>query len=183
MEVIVRGQNIEVTEGLKMHAQEKFGKLNKFFENIQEIRVELVNHHARVEDKRQVAQVTIYVSGSIIRAESASRDMYASMDMVYNKLEKQLTKYKEKLKNNRHHSENPRRTLAAMLHQAQEGDSRKRIVRSKKFAIKPMTPEEATLEMEMIGHDFFVFRNSASEQVNVVYSRSDGHVGLIEPTA
>ena len=179
MDVVVRGHNMELTQGLKDHAQEKFGKLDKFFENIQEIRVELVKNDTRSEDKRLVAQITIFVAGSIVRAESSSKDMYASMDMVYDKLEKQLTKYKEKLKDRRDGSTR-KQTLAAELNAA-EAQRHKRIVRSKRFAVKPMTAEEASMQMEMLGHTFYVFRNSGSKEVNVLYSRADGNFGLIEP--
>ena len=179
MDVVVRAHHIELTEGLKQHAQEKFGKLDKFFENIQEIRVELVANQVRAEEQRQVCQVTIFVAGSIIRAEVFSRDMYASMDMVYDKLEKQLTKYKEKVKDHREGTQR-KKSLAAQLQEVEEHGVR-RIVRSKKFAVKPMTPEEASMQMEMLGHDFYVFRNSGSKEVNVLYSRTDGNFGLIEP--
>lgn len=181
MDVVVRGHNLNLTEALKQHAQDKFGKLDKYFENIQEIRVELVSNDTRAEEKRQVTQVTIFVAGSIIRAEVASRDMYASMDLAHDKLEKQLTKYKEKLKGRRHENgAREKRSLASQLHQ-EEAHGVRRIMRSKKFLVKPMTPEEAAMQMEMVGHDFFVFRNAGSEHVNVLYSRSDGHYGLIEP--
>ena len=181
MDVVVRGHNLELTGGLKAHAQEKFGKLDKYFENIQEIRVELLANDTKAEDKRQVAQITIFVAGSIIRAEVSSRDMYAAMDLAHDKLEKQLTKYKEKLKSRRYdNGPRDKRTLAVQLHQ-EEAHGIRRIVRSKKFAVKPMTPEEAAMQMEMVGHDFFVFRNAGSELVNVLYSRADGHYGLIEP--
>ena len=181
MDVVVRGHNLNLTEGLKQHAQEKFGKLDKYFENIQEIRVELVANDTKAEDKRQVAQITIFVAGSIIRAEVSSKDMYAAMDLAHDKLEKQLTKYKEKLKSRRYdNGPRDKRTLASELRHSDDHHTR-RIVRSKKFAIKPMSPEEAAMQMEMVGHDFFVFRNAGSEHVNVLYSRSDGHFGLIEP--
>ena len=159
MNFIISGKNIEVTPGLKEAIEQKLGKLERYFTPETEIIVTL-----SVEKGRQKIEVTIPVKGSIIRSEQTSSDMYVSIDLVEEVIERQLRKYKNKL-----------------VDDESSDDDEIRIVRTKKFGIKPMFPEDACIQMELLGHSFFVFSNAETDEVNVVYKRKDGSFGLIEP--
>lgn len=173
MRYIISGKNIDVTEGLKSAVYEKIGKLERYFTPDTEIHVTM-----SVEKERQKIEVTIPMKGTIIRAEQVSNDMYVSIDLVEEVIERQLRKYKNKLIE--------QKQAAANFNQAfidddyAEDDSIK-IVKTKKFAIKPMDPEEACIQMELLGHNFFVYRNAVTDEVNVVYKRKGNTYGLIEP--
>ncbi|MDF2950603.1 MAG: hypothetical protein K0S18_186 [Anaerocolumna sp.] len=173
MRYIISGKNIEVTEGLKSAVYEKIGKLERYFTPDTEIHVTM-----NVEKERQKIEVTIPMKGTIIRAEQSSNDMYVSIDLVEEIIERQLRKYKNKIIE--------QKQSAASLNQSfveddySEDDSIK-IIRTKKFAIKPMDPEEACVQMELLGHNFFVYRNADTDEVNVVYKRKGNTYGLIEP--
>ena len=173
MNIIISGRNMDVTPGLKSAVEAKIGKLEKYFTADTEVHVTL-----SVEKDRQKIEVTIPVKGNIIRSEQTSNDMYVSIDLVEEIIERQLKKYKTKL-------------IAA--HQAAgsfqpsymendfEEEEEIRIVRTKKFDIKPMYPEDACVQMELLGHSFFVFCNAETDEVNVVYKRKGNTYGLIEP--
>lgn len=174
MQFRISGKNIDVTEGLRTAVQEKLGKLERYFTPDTEIIVTL-----SVEKDRQKIEVTIPVKGNIIRAEEVSNDMYVSIDLVEEVLVRQLRKYKNKLIGQKHVNA----TLSKSFKDAEfDEDDSINIIRTKKFAIKPMDPEEACIQMELLGHDFFVFRNAISDEVNVVYKRKKANTyGLIEP--
>ncbi len=173
MKFIILGKNIEVTEGLKTAVQDKIGKLEKYFTEETEVHVTL-----SVEKDRQKIEVTIPMKGNIIRSEQVSSDMYVSIDLVEEIIERQLKKYKTKLTD--------RQQSAGFFKQEylekdfmDEEDVE--ITRTKKFDIKPMYPEDACVQMELLGHNFFVFCNAETDQVNVVYKRKGNTYGLIEP--
>lgn len=173
MRYIISGKNIEVTEGLKTAVYEKIGKLERYFTPDTEIHVTM-----SVEKERQKIEVTIPMKGSMVRAEQTSNDMYVSIDLVEEIIERQLRKYKNKIIE--------KKQAAANLNQAFmddnfEEDDTIKIIRTKKFAIKPMDPEEACVQMELLGHNFFVYRNAETDEVNVVYKRKGNTYGLIEP--
>ena len=173
MQYIISGRNIDVTEGLKSAIHEKIGKLERYFTPDTEVHVTL-----SVEKERQKIEITIPMKGNIVRAEQTSDDMYVSIDLVEEIIERQLRKYKNKIVD--------RQQAAASLSKAFveeeiEDDDEIKITRSKRFAMKPMDPEEACVQMELLGHDFYVFRNAISDEVNVVYKRKDHTFGLIEP--
>ncbi len=173
MRYIISGKNIEVTEGLKTAVYEKIGKLERYFTPDTEIHVTM-----NVEKERQKIEVTIPMKGSMVRAEQTSNDMYVSIDLVEEIIERQLRKYKNKIIE--------KKQAAANLNQAFmdddfEEDDTIKIIRTKKFAIKPMDPEEACVQMELLGHNFFVYRNAETDEVNVVYKRKGNTYGLIEP--
>lgn len=173
MQYIISGRNIDVTEGLKSAIYEKIGKLERYFTPDTEVHVTL-----SVEKERQKIEITIPMKGNIVRAEQTSDDMYVSIDLVEEIIERQLRKYKNKIVD--------RQQAAASLSKAFveeeiEDDDEIKIIRSKRFAMKPMDPEEACVQMELLGHDFYVFRNAISDEVNVVYKRKDHTFGLIEP--
>jgi putative sigma-54 modulation protein len=181
MKIQVRGSNLEVTEALQNYAEKKIGRLEKYF---QAPSVHSVNVTLSVVKDLHSVEVTMPLDGFVLRAEEKSPDMYASIDNVSEKLEKQIEKHKTKL-NKRLRQEGihslfiePAEAPAAVAVEAETDE----VVRVKKFAIKPMPVDEAILQMDLLGHDFFVFSNAETEEVNVVYKRNDGQYGLIEPT-
>ena len=182
MNFIISGKNIEVTPGLKETIEQKLGKLERYFTPETEIIVTL-----SVEKERQKIEVTIPVKGSIIRSEQTSSDMYVSIDLVEEIIERQLRKYKNKLvaRSQGHPTSfsTPSNFKKEFFESEEDTpeDDEIRIVRTKKFGIKPMYPEDACIQMELLGHSFFVFSNAETDEVNVVYKRKDGSFGLIEP--
>jgi putative sigma-54 modulation protein len=173
MRYIISGKNIDVTEGLKTAVYEKIGKLERYFTPDTEIHVTL-----SVEKERQKIEVTIPVKGNIIRAEQVSNDMYVSIDLVEEIIERQLRKYKNKLIDHKQAASNFNQ---AFMDDDYYEDDTVKIVKTKRFAIKPMDAEEACVQMELLGHSFYVFRNSQTDEVNVVYKRKGNTYGLIEP--
>ena len=173
MKYVITGRNIEVTEGIRTAVQEKIGKLEKYFHPDTEVIVTL-----SVEKERQKIEVTIPVKGNIIRAEEVSSDMYVSIDLVEEVVERQLKKYKNKITDKKHSAES---FTPEYLDKDYDEDDSIKIVRTKRFAVKPMDVEEACVQMELLGHDFFVFRNAETEEINVVYKRKGNTFGLIEP--
>ena len=180
MNFIISGKNIEVTPGLKEAIEQKLGKLERYFTPETEIIVTL-----SVEKGRQKIEVTIPVKGSIIRSEQTSSDMYVSIDLVEEVIERQLRKYKLVAKSQGHPTAAvPSGSIKKEFIESDDessDDDEIRIVRTKKFGIKPMFPEDACIQMELLGHSFFVFSNAETDEVNVVYKRKDGSFGLIEP--
>lgn len=175
MKFVIIGRNIEVTEGLRDAVEDKIGKLEKYFNPGTEVHVTL-----SVEKDRQKIEVTIPVKGSIIRSEQVSNDMYVSIDLVEEVIERQLKKYKNKIVD-KHQSGGDFSQLFLENDYMEEEEIK--IVRTKKFDIKPMYPEDACIQMELLGHSFFVFINAETDQVNVVYKRKGDTYGLIEPEA
>ncbi len=175
MNINIRGKNIEVTEGLRKAINTKLGKLERYFKPDTSIDVTL-----SVEKERQKIEVTIPVKGNIIRSEQVSNDMYVSIDLVEEVIERQLRKYKNKLIDRHHMGDTFQKTF---LENDYLEDEEIRIERTKKFDIKPMYPEDACVQMELLGHNFFVFCNAETNQVNVVYKRKGNTYGLIEPEA
>lgn len=173
MKFIISGKNINVTEGLKAAVQDKIGKLEKYFTPETEAHVTL-----SVEKERQKIEVTIPVKGSIIRSEQVSNDMYVSIDLVEEIIERQLKKYKNKLVDQQQASSYFRKEFIEKEYMDEEEI---KIIRTKHFDIKPMYPEDACIQMELLGHSFFVFCNAETDQVNVVYKRKGSTYGLIEP--
>ena len=174
MRFIISGKNIEVTEGIRSAVENKLSKLDKFFVEDTEIFVTL-----SVERNRQKIEVTIPMKGQVVRAEQDSTDMYISIDLVVDIIERQIRRYKTKLMNQKLSGTEFKKEFFESDEDIQDEDIK--IIRSKKFAIKPMDVEEACVQMELIGHTFFVFRNADTFEVNVVYKRKDGTFGLIEP--
>ena len=175
MKFVIVGRNIEVTPGLRSAVEDKIGKLEKYFHPETQVYVTL-----SVEKDRQKIEVTIPVKGRIIRSEQISNDMYISIDLVEEVIERQLKKYKTKIVD-KHQSGG---SFSNLFIEEEGGDDEEiKIVRTKRFDIKPMYPEDACIQMELLGHNFFVFINAETEQVNVVYKRKGNTYGLIEPEA
>ncbi|MBS6604642.1 MAG: ribosome-associated translation inhibitor RaiA [Lachnospiraceae bacterium] len=175
MNFIISGKNIDVTLGLKSCIEQKLGKLERYFTPETEIIVTL-----SVEKERQKIEVTIPVKGHIIRSEQSSNDMYVSIDLVEEVIERQLRKYKNKLVARNQEGSNFKQEFFESEDTSSEDDEIK-IIRTKRFGIKPMFPEDACIQMDLLGHDFYVFFNAETEEVNVVYKRKNGTFGLIEP--
>ena len=175
MNFIISGENIDVTPGLKSCVEQKLGKLERYFTPETEIIVTL-----SVEKERQKIEVTIPVKGHIIRSEQSSNDMYVSIDLVEEVIERQLRKYKNKLVARNQEGSNFKQEFFESEDTSSEDDEIK-IIRTKRFGIKPMFPEDACIQMDLLGHDFYVFFNAETEEVNVVYKRKNGTFGLIEP--
>lgn len=173
MKIIILGKNIDVTEGLRNAVEDKIGKLEKYFTPETEVHVTL-----SVEKERQKIEVTIPVKGNIIRSEQVSNDMYVSIDLVEEIIERQLKKYKNKLAGQKHSMHFFQKDF---LEKDYMDDEEVKIIRTKRFDIKPMYPEDACIQMELLGHSFFVFNNAETDEVNVVYKRKGNTYGLIEP--
>ena len=173
MRFIISGKNLDVTEGLKTAVQDKLGKLERYFTPNTEVHVTL-----SVEKERQKIEVTIPVKGNIIRSEQTSNDMYVSIDLVEEVIERQLRKYKHKIVDKKQEGGNFQK---AFIEKDYDEDEEVKIIRTKRFGIKPMYPEDACVQMELLGHNFFVFHNAETDQVNVVYKRKGNTYGLIEP--
>ena len=173
MRYTITGRNIEVTQGLRDAVQDKLGKLERYFTPNTEVHVTL-----SVEKERQKIEVTIPVKGNIIRSEQTSNDMYVSIDLVEEVIERQLRKYKNKIVDKKQEGGNFQK---AFIEKDYDEDEEVKIIRTKRFGIKPMYPEDACVQMELLGHNFFVFHNAETDQVNVVYKRKGNTYGLIEP--
>ena len=173
----IRGKNIEVTPALHDYVEKKIGKVTKYFDNVGEITVLLI-----VSKDRHIVEVTVPVQGILLRGQEATMDMYTSIDLVIEKIERQIRKYKTKLE--RRFREGSMKTElmaqgAGSGKQAEE-ESEAVVIKTKRFVVKPMDVQEAIMQMNLLNHDFFVYRDDKTEDVNVVYKRKDGKYGLIE---
>lgn len=173
MQYIISGKNIDVTEGIRNSIYSKMSKLERYFTESTEVHVTL-----SVEKERQKIEVTIPMKGSIIRAEEVSSDMYTSIDLVLDVIERQLRKYKNKIVQK---EQAAGYFQAAYMVDEDDEEEEINIVRRKSFEVKPMDVEEACMQMDLIGHSFYVFRNADTDEVNVVYKRKGNSYGLIEP--
>lgn len=173
MEIIIVGKNIDVTPGLRQAVEDKIGKLERYFTPETRVHVTL-----NVEKDRQKIEVTIPVKGSIIRSEQVSNDMYVSIDLVEEIIERQLKKYKNKIIDAKHGADNFKQEF---VDKDYSDDNEIQIVRTKKIDVKPMYPEDACVQMELLGHNFYMFTNAENGQVCVVYKRKGNTYGMIEP--
>ncbi len=173
MRFIIVGKNMDITDTLRNQVEGKLSKLQRFFSGDIEVHATL-----SVEKERHKIEVTIPVKGSIIRSEQVSNDMYISIDLVEEAIEKQLKKYRKKIVDRAQDSGDFKEEFLETVY---DDDEDIRIVRAKKFGIKPMFPEDACVQMELLGHNFYVFRNAETDEVNVVYKRKGNTYGLIEP--
>ena len=180
MRLQVKGKNVEVSDAIRTYAEEKLGRLDRQLADPTRVELELaVEKNPSIADNH-VAEATIWTKGPVLRAKEASTDMRASIDLLTDKLERQVIRYREKRR--RGHRNGHRPAAEAGVPRVTDEEGGPMIVKTKQFALKPMTPEEAVLQLELVGHDFFVFRSADSGQINVVYRRRDGGYGLIEPS-
>lgn len=171
MNIIVTGRHLEITPALKSYVEKKIIRFDRYLSNISEAIVTLY-----VEKYRHKAEVLLKVNGVLIQAEGITGDVYASIDEVAEKLERQIKKYKEKLVS--HRKPEGKADFAEETAPPAEGG---RIIKNKRFELKPMSPDEASMQMELLDKAFFVFTNDGSGEINVIYRRNDGNFGLIEP--
>lgn len=172
MKFNIIGRNIEVTEALRDSIEKKIGRLDRYFNDNSEAKVTL-----SVEKGRHIIDVTIPANGVIVRGEEAKSDMYTAIDLVVDKIERQIIKHKSKIEKRGDFTQ----SLRFAEIPSEEETEQAKIVKTKKFALKPMDVEEAVLQMDLLGHNFFVYRNGETDEVNVLYKRKDGNYGLIEP--
>lgn len=172
MKFTIRGKKLEVTDAIKSYVEEKIGRLDKYFENPDNISANVL---MRLSGKDQVVEVTINTHGLILRGEEANKDLYASIDFVTDKIERQIRKNKTKI-----HKKSSKETIRDFKEfETEEKESSIEVVKRKKIEMKPMSEEEAILQMELIDHDFFVYKDANTNEIAVVYKRKDGNYGLI----
>jgi putative sigma-54 modulation protein len=186
MEVAVKGRNISLTEALERYASEKVERVAKFFDDEHSdsrAEVELVHERNPSISTPEVAETTLFINGAVLKAREASADMYASIDMMIDKLERQVRRYRGRQIDRWHGQKAKNASVEPQPVVADEAEEEieTKIVRSKQFQMKPMSPEEAALQMELLDHDFYVFTSAETGDINVVYRRRDGNYGLIEP--
>jgi putative sigma-54 modulation protein len=179
MQLIINGKNLEVSDWLREYVEKKIGKLDRYLPALTEARVELALEKTRNASQSQVVQVTLRTNGTIMRGEERASDFTVAIDTVAEKLYKQIDRYKGRRARNRAQGE---KTPAPEMEAAPAVDV-PRVVRVKRFHTPPMTEEEAIEQMELLGHNFFVFANREHGKINVLYRRNDGDYGLIEPEA
>ncbi|OGW33426.1 MAG: ribosomal subunit interface protein [Nitrospirae bacterium GWC2_42_7] len=172
MNIIINGKHLEITPALRSYSEEKIKKFERYLSDISEAVITL-----SVEKYRHKAEVLLRANGVLIQAESVTGEIYSSIDEVYEKLEKQVKKYKEKLVSHRKGGSK----AAAPLEEIKEQQEGGKIIRNKRFELKPMSPDEASMQMELLDKPFFVFINDISNDINVIYRRQDNNFGLIEP--
>ena len=183
MEVTVKGRNISVTEALERYAFEKVERVRKFFDDehsVSRAEVELTHERNPSIPEPEVAEATLFINGAVLKAREASVDMYASIDRMSDKLERQVRRYRGR-QIDRWHGQIKGQAPEPPPDVPEEEETEARIVRTKQFQMKPMSAGEAVLQMELLDHDFFVFTSADTGDINVVYRRRDGNYGLIEP--
>jgi putative sigma-54 modulation protein len=178
MRLQVKGKNLEVPPAIREYAESKLAKLDRHLHETAQVELELSMERNPSIANSAVAEATVWTKGPVVRARESSSDLKASIDQLVGKLERQVKRAREK---KRSRFTRLRGSTPAPETPAEVTDENPQIVRTKQFALKPMTPEEAVLQLELIGHDFFVFRNAETLEVNVIYRRRDGNHGLIEP--
>jgi ribosome hibernation promoting factor len=175
MQVNVIGRHIEVTDALKQYTTEKFSRLDKYLPKA----VQAVITLAVVKKVHHIAEAVIKSNGVLIQASEETEEMYSAIDLLVEKIERRVRRYKEKLVDHKHHAGKQESPSGEPSPHAE--DRIPQIIKNKRFDLKPMQPEEAVMQMELLDKDFFIFSNVASGQINVIYKRKDGNVGLIEP--
>ncbi len=174
MDIQLNTRNLEITPRLRKYVEKKVSKLNRYLPDLEEVRVDLAVENTRSSDQRQVAQLTAWVGGTVLRAEERAGDLFSAIDTAVDKMRRQISRYKER----RQERWQRAGAEAAAPPPEEEGGT---LVRIKRFDMVPMTPEEAIEQMELLGHQFFVFLNADEGEINVVYRRRDGNYGLIVP--
>jgi putative sigma-54 modulation protein len=175
----MKGRNVEVTDSLRKYAEQKLAKLDRKLGEATQVELELLVEKNPSIAANQVAEATVWTKGPTLRAREASRDMKASIDQLAEKLLRQVTNYRDKRR--RPYARYREDGGSSPMPDVSE-ESEPTIVKTKQFPVKPMSAEEAVSQLELIGHDFFVFRNADTDEVNVVYRRREGGYGLIEPS-
>jgi putative sigma-54 modulation protein len=182
MQLIITGKNMEISDWLRSYVERKFAKLDRYLPNIVETRVELTTESTKNSQDRHVCQVTVRTKGSILRAEERAADVRDAVDAVREKMYRQIDRYRGKRwERNRVEQPAGEEVIVAEEEEEEEEEGQPTIVRRKRFAVSPMDENEAIEQMELLGHDFFVFYNADTAGINVVYKRKDGQYGLLQP--
>jgi len=185
MQPLVHGRNVEVTDWIREYLDKKVGKLERFLPQVNDARVELTHNATRAAEDRYTAQITVWTNGQILRAEESTSDILASIDATVDKMSRQIRRFK-----GRRFQERRRASAAAtaeaqmaatMIEEAPDEEEFGHIIRRKEFALEPMDEEDAVAQMELLGHDFFVYYDMNDKAVNVLYRRRDGQYGLLQP--
>jgi putative sigma-54 modulation protein len=189
MEIVVRGRNVSVSERVEEYVEKKIGKLERYLPIIDEARMELSQEETRSAQHRMIAQLTVRSRGKVLRAEERDQDLFAAIDLVAEKMQRQITRFKDRLYGRGQvrgaqtlrvpEAAEPMSEVEAVTEA--EAEPVGSIVRTKTFPVTPMNPEEAIEQMELLGHDFFVFYNSEVDGINVLYRRRTGDYGLLQP--
>ncbi len=186
MNIVVRGRNVSISERVEEYVEKKVGKLERYLPIIDEARMELSQEETRSAQHRMIAQLTVRSRGKILRAEERDQDLFAAIDLVAEKMQRQISRFKDRLYSRGQHGsdtvripEEPESVVDVMA--GMEPEPVGTVVRTKAFAVTPMNPEEAIEQMELLGHDFFVFYNSEINGINVLYRRRAGDYGLLQP--
>lgn len=190
MQLVIKGKNLEISDALRHYVEKKTARLPRFLNDLMTLTVELAVEKTKNAEKRQIAQITANNGGTILRAEVRAADMFAAIDSVVDKLERRITAYKERLyykeriaAGRAQPAPRPTRQPASeeVIEEEEEAIATGEIVRVKRFPVKPMSPEEAIEQMELLGHDFFVYRDAATDDIRVIYRRYGGGYGLLIP--
>lgn len=181
MELLIKGKNVEVDKKVQDYIQSKLSKLQRHLPDISEVKVELSGETTKSVDNRYIAQITINSHGTLLRAEEKAVSLHAAIDEVVDVLNRRIERFKDKLYRSKRRISPARREFAAeQIEEEKEEEKERRIVKVKRFPVKPMTPEEAVDQMELLAHDFFLFFNPETNKFSVIYRRGDGDYGLIE---
>ncbi len=186
MQLVLKGKNFVISDRIRSYVEKKIGKLDRYLPDISETRVEITEEKTRSAKDRKIVQVTLRTNGTILRAEERSEAIYACIDTVMDKIYRQIVRYKGKRKNRWQGQTNKRHEdimpeLDQEVLDALAEENQREIVRVKRFVAHPMSEEEAMEQMELLGHDFFVFYNASAGRINVLYRRSDNNYGILDP--
>jgi putative sigma-54 modulation protein len=177
MELTITGKNMQISDRIREYVEKKASKLDRYLKNIDEASLELTRSSAKSAEDRHIAQLTVRVKGSILRAEERAADVFTAFDAVLDKMYRQIVRYKTR---RRARGRIQEEDLMPPLEEYEE-EAARQIVRTKRFLVLPMDEEEAAEQMELLGHDFFLFLNTGTGELNIIYRRRDGDYGLIEP--
>jgi putative sigma-54 modulation protein len=192
MQIVVSAKNFQLSPSLREYAEKKLGAIKKYFDHIIEVDAVLSVKEAKDQTRSRMCEVTVLANGVPFNAKQASEDLYASIDMVADKIERQVKKFKEKQLDRRQHNRPDKTAIHKVLSFASDANAEptpkgservSQIVRSGTFSMKPMFVDEAAEQLDMLRQEFFVFSNAETNRVNVIYKRTDGNIGLIEPEA
>jgi putative sigma-54 modulation protein len=177
VELIITGKNMEISDGIRDYVERRAGKLDRYLRNMDEAHLELTRSSAKSAGDRYIAQLTVRVKGTILRAEENAGDVFSAFDAVLDKMYRQIVRYKTR---RRDRNRPPEEESMPPIKELEE-EAPREIVRTKRFVVLPMDEGEAAEQMELLGHDFFLFLNTSSGELNIIYRRRDGNYGLIEP--
>ena len=177
MELTITGKNMQINDRIREYVEKKASKLDRYLNNIDDASLELTRSSAKSAEDRHIAQLTVRVKGSILRAEERAADVFTAFDAVLDKMYRQIVRYKTR---RRPRGRIQEEDLMPPLEEYEE-EAARQIVRTKRFLVLPMDEEEAAEQMELLGHDFFLFLNTGTGELNIIYRRRDGDYGLIEP--